>query len=86
MTDRHAFYVGWVLGVALRHGLPFEAVTDAHGNYTDRLAMRVGSTTITVVVPPPPDDWTAADESLGVPLPPDPVSSIWGPRGGGDRP
>ena len=57
--DRHALYVGWVLGLAMRHGLPVTLVDDEHGNHTDRLAVIVSPTlTITVVVPPPPDDWT----------------------------
>jgi hypothetical protein len=60
VTGRHAWYVGWVLGVALRHGVPLTPVTDADGNYTDRLVLDLApeTVTLTIVVPPPPDDWT----------------------------
>jgi hypothetical protein len=59
MTDRHAYYVGWVRGVAARHGLRFDAVLDGDGNYTDQLVLHLdATTTFTVIVPPPPDDWS----------------------------
>jgi hypothetical protein len=65
VSDRHALYVGWVLGIALRNGVVLRNVDDEHGNHTDRLALdlydperRPVATTITFVVPPPPDDWT----------------------------
>lgn len=59
MTGRHALYVGWVLGVAHRHGVPLVPVTDAAGNYTDQLVLDLAddNVTLTIVVPPPPDDW-----------------------------
>ena len=63
---RHARYVGWVLGVARRHGVDAVPVVDDAGNPTDRIAVRVrrDDVTVTVVVPPPPDDWnfTTRDE------------------------
>lgn len=56
-TDRHALYCGWVMGVAKRHGLPFEAVME-DGNWTPKLALRVSDdVAITLVIPPPPDEW-----------------------------
>jgi len=58
INDRHALYVGWVLGIALQHDLPFSPVVDDDGNYTDRLLWEVSATlTIEVVVPEPPDGW-----------------------------
>jgi len=68
VDDRHALYVGWVLGLAMREGLPARPVTDEAGNYTDRLTLDLGVVpddgfTVTVVVPPPPDDWTFTDGS-----------------------
>lgn len=58
-SDRHALYVGWVLGIAMRNGLDVLAVTKENGDYTPMLHITLPSgDTITVVVPPPPDDWT----------------------------
>lgn len=63
---RHAMYVGWVLGIAIRNGLDVEAVLDDAGNYTDRLEVKLrqpkarsfsSSVAVVLVVPPPPDDW-----------------------------
>lgn len=61
VDDRHALYVGAVLGVALKHGVPLRPTMDDDGNYTDRLTLDIDSVTVTVVVPPPPADWTIAD-------------------------
>ena len=62
MTERHAIYVGWVLGIARRHDLPLEPVFDEAGNYTDRLAIDIpragGRIRIVLVVPPPPPGWS----------------------------
>jgi hypothetical protein len=62
MTERHALYVGWVLGIALRNGVPLAPVLDADGNYTDQLDLMPDweqdeRTHIIVVVPEPPRDW-----------------------------
>jgi len=58
MKERHALYVGWILGTALRNGVLARPVVDANDDYTDRLAIDlVDGTTIYVVVPEPPDDW-----------------------------
>lgn len=60
--DRHALYVGWVLGIAAKHHLAFEPEADGEGNYTDRLLYGVRpGLTLTLVVPPPPDDWEVTD-------------------------
>jgi hypothetical protein len=57
VDDRHALYVGWVVGLALKHGLPVTLVDDENGNHTDRFTLAFGDDVITVVVPPPPSDW-----------------------------
>lgn len=58
VDDRHALYVGWVMGIALRNGVPATAVIDDDGNYTDRIEIPWGELgSLTVVVPPPPGDW-----------------------------
>lgn len=59
MNPRHALYVGWVLGIALRHDVLATPVLDEDENYTDHLEVYVpaNGVTITVIVPPPPDDW-----------------------------
>lgn len=70
VDDRHALYVGWVLGIALRNGLEAEPIADDQGNFTDRIQIKLpkyrttGGTratgtarwSIAVVIPPPPDD------------------------------
>jgi hypothetical protein len=61
--DRHALYVGWVIGIAQRQGIEAVPVADEAGNYTDRILVRLPSTgrgtvTLTLVVPPPPPEWT----------------------------
>lgn len=63
ISDLHALFVGWVLGTALRHGVPLVPITDAAGNYTDRLALTLPDApfSITLVLPPPPADWTFPD-------------------------
>jgi hypothetical protein len=58
----HALYVGWVLGLAMRQGLPLYPVVDEDGDYTDELRFELpidGDDTfvLTLTVPPPPDDW-----------------------------
>lgn len=59
ISTLHALYVGWVLGSALRHNLPFQPVVDAFNNYTDRLRLVLSPTvTVEVVVPQPPEGWT----------------------------
>jgi hypothetical protein len=58
--DRHALYVGWVLGIAMRNGVDARPVLNDDGNYTDHLEVCVpdAKITITVIVPPPPEDWS----------------------------
>ena len=71
VDDRHALYVGWVLGCAMRAGVDARPVVDDDGNYTDRLVIELPDQaepvayTITVVVPPPPDDWSPIEEATG---------------------
>ena len=55
--DRHALFVGWVVGIAMRRGVDVQVVVDDDGNYTDRLIVPIGDLGLTVIVPPPPDDW-----------------------------
>lgn len=58
VDDRHTLYVGWVLGIALKHDLDARPILDEAGNYTDRIAVPLGEHVITVVVPPPPQGWS----------------------------
>jgi hypothetical protein len=58
LNDRHNLYVGWVLGIALKNGVPAVPVVDEDGNFTDRLSIPIGDNNITVVVPEPPPEWT----------------------------
>lgn len=59
---RHALYVGWVCGLALKNGLDAWPVDDDAGNHTDRIAIRLPTVglaaTIELVVPYPPEDWS----------------------------
>lgn len=57
---RHAQYVGWMLGIARRAGLPAQPVLDDAGYCTDEISFPAVNSdiNITVVVPPPPEDWT----------------------------
>jgi hypothetical protein len=62
-SDRHALYMGWVVGKALQHGLKITPELDDDGQFTDRLTLQLPDDaryTLTVVVPPPPDDWEPA--------------------------
>ena len=62
VSERHALYVGWVLGVGMRHGIPLVPVVDFDGNYTDRVTYTTpGNSVITFIVPPPPEDWSFDD-------------------------
>lgn len=58
-NDRHALYQGWIAGIAMRHGVPIELITDESGNYTNHIRIPLGDTDtmIEVVVPEPPADW-----------------------------
>jgi len=57
VDDRHALYVGWVAGIATRHGLRVAPVM-VDTDYTDRIELIfTDELSITVVVPYPPDDW-----------------------------
>jgi len=60
-SDRHALYVGWVIGIALQHGIDVTPEFDVMGNYTDRIMVSstdVPNLNITVVIPPPPEHWS----------------------------
>ena len=67
VSARHAAYVGWVLGIARKHGVPAQPVVDDAGNYTDHLLLDFEVDTpgdgpvITIVVPHPPSDWKISD-------------------------
>lgn len=69
--ERHALFVGWVLGLAWKNGVAAEPVTDDDGNYTDVLEIRLAVLAdgdedgplwagVRVIVPPPPPNWTPA--------------------------
>lgn len=66
VNDRHVLYVGWVIGIALKNGVPVRPVLDAAGNYTDRICFTGWDNCngviveITMIVPPPPVDWELA--------------------------
>lgn len=56
--DRHAIYVGWVLGSLIRTSSQVRPVLDDRGNYTDRIEVRLpGVGYVGLIVPEPPDDW-----------------------------
>lgn len=56
---RHCLYVGWVMGIAMKHGFDITPETDENG-YTNRIriSMKPYADAITVLIPYPPDDWT----------------------------
>jgi hypothetical protein len=59
---RHALYVGWVAGIAMRHGMHVEPVTDDAGNHTDQLRLTIApDVAIAFIVPPPPPEWSLTD-------------------------
>lgn len=63
MDERHALYVGWVLGLALLHEVPAHPVLDDAGNYTNELEVELFPTVlVTLVVPPPPLGWELTDD------------------------
>ena len=63
VDERHALYCGWVMGIALRHDLPFTPVVDEHGDYLGELALTLpDGTSIVLVIPYPPDDWALVPE------------------------
>ena len=63
-SDAHALYCGWVLGLALKHGLKVFPNTDADGNYLPELVVEMppGASIefLTVIIPVPPEDWRLA--------------------------
>lgn len=63
-SDAHALYCGWVLGLALKHGLTVFPNTDADSNYLPELVIEMPTEAsiqyLTVIIPPPPDDWRLA--------------------------
>jgi hypothetical protein len=36
-SERHALYIGMVIGIAMRNGVHARPVVDEDGNYTDRI-------------------------------------------------
>lgn len=61
-NERHALYVGWVLGLARRNGVPARPEVDEAGDYTDALMVEISPNVIVrLVVPPPPADWQLAE-------------------------
>ena len=58
-SDWHTLYVGWVIGIAAKNGLPVKPVVDEDGNYLPEIQMSLDGGMITVIlaVPPPPDGW-----------------------------
>lgn len=62
-SERHALYVGCVLGLGMKHGLPLRPVVDEAGNYTNEIELAIPEDGITVrlIVPPPPKDWNLND-------------------------
>jgi hypothetical protein len=57
VDDRHALYVGWCAGIAMRHGLKVRPVMDGD-DYTDRLSIVLtDELSLEVIVPYPPDEW-----------------------------
>ena len=58
-NPRHCLYVGWVVGHAMKHGIPAVPVLDDQGNYTPIIEVTLDEgVTIQVIVPEPPDGWT----------------------------
>jgi len=58
VSDQHTLYCGWVMGLMVKAGLPFEPVADEHGNFTNRVSVpTLSGVGITLLIPPPPDDW-----------------------------
>jgi len=55
-NERHALYVGTIIGKAMRLGMSVRPVVDDDGNYMPRIY--IGSLDIEVIVPPPDEDWT----------------------------
>ena len=39
VSDQHTLYCGWVMGLMVKAGLPFEPVADEHGNFTNRVSV-----------------------------------------------
>lgn len=59
---RHALYAGWVLARAQLAGLDVQPITDADGDWTDRLEVRgTDGFALILAIPYPPDDWTLED-------------------------
>lgn len=57
-NTRHNLYVGWVVGAALRNGIPLEPVVDSDGLVTAELRLLLpDGIVITLLVPEPPEDW-----------------------------
>jgi hypothetical protein len=61
LSDRHALYVGWAMGIARSHELPVRPVTTEAGDYTAHLVIETPHGSIVVVVPEPPPGWTPTD-------------------------
>ena len=41
VSDRHALYVGWVMGIAVRNNLNVRPILDPDGNYTDSFTIEL---------------------------------------------
>jgi hypothetical protein len=64
IDQRHCLYVGWVLGIASKHGFDLRPLADDEGNWTDRIeiSMKPYAGPLTLIIPYPPDDWEIAAE------------------------
>lgn len=63
LEHRHALYVGWIAGLAMRQGLTLLPVVDSAGDYTDHLELELehAAASVFVVVPYPPADWVLSE-------------------------
>ena len=74
-SDLHTLYAGWIIGLALRSGLPVEPVRDTNGNYTNRIRINVAPggnnpPSFTLIIPPPPDGWDLFHTDITDPMQP----------------
>lgn len=62
-NDTHILYAGWIMGMAIRHGLDVAPVCDEEGIVTPRLQIHLPGRSdmetirVELVIPPPPPDW-----------------------------
>jgi hypothetical protein len=59
VDERHALYVGWIVGLGMRNGVDVRPIVDGEGNYTDRVWVGglAAGIRVELVVPYPPDNW-----------------------------